>query len=653
MNVIPAPAADERLVLQAFPRSSLRNAMAPCALLASVLLVACGDGTATGDATSDSPPSEVSVLALRDGGSLCQVEHVTLLGARDGFVLACGQEPVDCDPSESGWTCASVVIEAPSRVSPEVARESDASGAESPFVDGFELVEQWNELALAAIRAGAAKPTVTAHQLFMVSTAMYDAFAIYSDTAVPHALSERARRPADERTETNRREAVSVAAHTMLNVLFPDFEAEHGFFGDYLARLGYAAPSGIALTPAGLGFAAALGVAVERGADGSDFAGGFSEVLSPIYPEPYVPTNPPKPVSELGVFADDFDPNRWQPLRVPSGLLLDERDLPQVDDLNLDSFGDQAFLSPSWGAVTPFALSHGAELRPPGPPLYGSDAPYTDALGNQSTHHDAWVEQFTEVVRYSAELDDRGKFIAEFWADGPRTESPPGHWNQLAHGLIARDELTLDESVPLLFALNAALLDASIATWEAKRHYDYIRPATAIRFLFQGRTIEAWAGPNLGTAPIQGETWSPYQKLDFVTPPFPEYVSGHSTFSRASAEVLTRFVARREGLDPHDDRAGRFYDGVSRTRQDIDGDGSLDLFGEFTAPVGSFLIEDGPAEAITLRWTTFREAADEAGLSRLHGGIHIRDGDLRGRQLGRLIGERAFEHAMQHVDGTL
>ena len=635
-----------------------RPVKAAALALAAGALVACEPSGTNGG----SVPSDVRVM-LRSGEAICQVDSARLDDARRRFGETCGDQPRDCDPHGDGWRCSSAIIGAaapPSR-GPEALGSDAIAGDDpadvatdpSPFVEGFDVAEQWNELTLAAIRAGAAKPTLTAHQLFMVSTAMYDALAIHSDVPTPYALSDRARRAPAERTAANRREAVSVAAYTMLTALFPDFEAEHGHFGAYLERLGYRAVRAVDASPSGFGFAAAIAVMAERGNDGSGFLDGFGEVISPIYPEAYAPVNPPRPIGALDGFGPGFDPNRWQPLRVPNGTLLDEANRPLVDDLNLDSFGDQRFLSPSWGALTPFALAHGAELRPPPPPRHGSDAPYTDGLGRSSTHHEAWVAQFTDVVRFSAELDDRGKFIAEFWADGPRTESPPGHWNQLAHGIVARDSLPLEESVPLFFALNGALLDASIATWEAKRFYDYVRPATAIRFLFRGTDIEAWGGPDRGTETIRGEDWSPYQKLDFVTPPFPEYVSGHSTFSRASAEVLTRFVARREGLDPNDPIAGRFYDGSSRTRQDIDGDGELDLLGEFTAPVGSFVIEAGPVEPVVLRWHTFRGAADEAGLSRLYGGIHIQDGDLRGRELGRRVGRIAFDAARRHMDGEI
>ena len=518
-----------------------------------------------------------------------------------------------------------------------------------PFVVGFDIAEQWNELALAAIRTGPAKPTITAHQLFMVSAAMYDAFAAYSEQAVPYARHAPRRRAARQIDEANRREAVSVAAHTMLRALFPAFEAEHGHFSSYLASLGYPSAGPYGRSAAKVGVDAARAVIRERSDDGSGFLRGFGESRSVLYPDSYEPVNEPRPVGGEG----PLDPNHWQPLRVPTGTVtVDGR--PVVDENDPASYVDQSFLTPSWGAVTPFALTHGAQFRPPVPPAFDDHSPYEQAdvtgtgyadyagVGDDAalTRHDAYVEQFGQVVRFSADLTDEHKFIAEFWADGPRTESPPGHWNQLAHGLIERGfpsvegSLGLEDSVKLFFVLNASLLDASIASWEAKRYYDFIRPTTAIRFLFAGEDILAWGGPDQGTKSIPGAAWEPYQNLNFVTPPFPEYVSGHSAFSRASAEVLTCFFGN-----------GSFYDGTSETLQDIDGDGAPDLLGEFVAPAHSFVIESGPEREIRLRWHTLIEAADEAGISRLYGGIHLRDGDLRGRTLGERVGRQVFAHA--------
>jgi len=595
---------------------------------------------------TSAPPRAVSDASVFDG--VCTVEGRNLGLVRTAFADGCGAPPRDCDPIGGGvWRCSSEVVgaSAPRRPAPEPdVGEPPAPvtppDVAPPVLDGLGLVAQWNELALAGVRASGARPTVTTRQLFIVSAAMYDAWAVHAPVATPYALPRTARRPAAEHTDARRREAISQAAYQALIALFPEFEAKNGFFREHLVALGYHPLVEAGHGAAGRGLAAARAVLAERRDDGANQAGDYEELLTLAYPEPYVPVNDAKSIDALGTFVPGFDPNRWQPLRVPTGTLVDQDDRPLVDELNLDSFGDQRFLTPHWGGVTPFALSHGSVFRPPPPPMYGSDAPYTDALGVTSTNDAAWRRQFAEVVEFSAQLDDRDKTIAEFWADGPRTESPPGHWNQLAHGLIERDGLGLGESTKLFFVLNAGLLDASIATWEAKRFHDFIRPATAIRFLFQGQTIEAWGGPNRGTQPIPAATWSPFQQLTFVTPPFPEYVSGHSTFSRVSADILTRFL----GTD-------RFHDGVTVTAQDVDGDGEKDLLGQHVALAGSSFVEDGPATDIVLRWSTLREAADEAGLSRLYGGIHIQDGDLRGRELGARVADVVFERAQRHFDG--
>lgn len=110
------------------------------------------------------------------------------------------------------------------------------------------------------------------------------------------------------------------------------------------------------------------------------------------------------------------------------------------------------------------------------------------------TSDTAYRKQFVQVLSFSAHLTDFQKCIAEYWAGGPRSETPPGHWNALAHGISQRDQHTINDDVKLYFALNAALFDASIAAWDAKRAYDFVRPASAIRHLYTGQTVEAWAG---------------------------------------------------------------------------------------------------------------------------------------------------------------
>ena len=221
-------------------------------------------------------------------------------------------------------------------------------------------------------------------------------------------------------------------------------------------------------------------------------------------------------------------------------------------------------------------------------------------------------------MRLSAKLDDRQKAIALYWADGPNTETPPGHWNLFAQFVSRRDEHTLDKDVKLFFVLGNALLDVSIAVWECKRLFDYARPITAIRYLYAGRTIDAWAGPGIGTQPIAGEMFRSY----IATPPFAEYTSGHSAFSASAARVLTLFT------------------------------GSSAFGASVTIAAGSFTVpERAPASNVTLSWGTFEDAANEAGVSRRYGGIHFKDGDLASRKMGRQIGGAAWTRAQTYFEG--
>jgi hypothetical protein len=285
---------------------------------------------------------------------------------------------------------------------------------------------------------------------------------------------------------------------------------------------------------------------------------------------------------------------------------------------------------------------------------------------------------------------DFARVLAEFWADGPASETPPGHWNTLAnevvdHPLFRRqvggvgpelDELEWD--VKMYFALNAAVHDAACAAWTVKRYYDHGRPIIMIRYMASlGQSSDpsapsyhanglplvpglielvtsetaamgqrhaglapgsiavlAWPGqPSLPTLSYSGvrwiaaTNWSTYQKSTFVTPAFPGYISGHSTFSRAAAEVLTEMTG-----SPY------FPGGL----------------GEFVAEQNFFLtFEKGPSETIRLQWATYYDAADQAGQSRLWGGIHVEADDFGGRRTGAVCGKGAWALAKMYFDGTI
>lgn len=493
------------------------------------------------------------------------------------------------------------------------------------------IVVEWNKTMLSAIAQNPPAPTATTWRMHVVSTAMYNAWTAYDAVAWSTTTGDTLRRPVDEHTEENQAAAISYAAYWALTELFPNQQPQ---FDALMAELGYPLTRQVDTnTPAGLGNQAARDVLHAREQDGSNWQNGFADSTSETFAETYTPVNSPDPEAPNAPGGPAFNPNRWQPLRVPNGTMVDEHGHPTFDNADPSTYTDQVFTTPHWGAVTPFALTSGDQFRPPAPPKFASSEPYEDALGNVMTNHEAWNIQFDELLDISATLTDRQKAIAEFWADGPRTWTPPGHWNQLAQGIAIRDDHALSDSVKMYFALNAALLDAGIAAWDAKRVHDCIRPVSAIRHKYFGQQILAWGGPDQGTQLISGETWRPYQSLTFVTPPFSEFVSGHSTFSRAAREVLLAF----SGTDV-------LYDGVTRLGEDWDGDGEEDLIGQHVLLPGSCLFENCPATTVVLQWTTLLEAADEAGVSRRYGGIHIQDGDLRAREMGRQIGQQAFAY---------
>ena len=484
---------------------------------------------------------------------------------------------------------------------------------------GQSIVALWNELTLEAIRAGSAKPTATTYELHLSSAAVYDAWAAFDPDAYGH-YSEIS--TSLGQMVENKEEAVSFAAYTALSQLYPDHAAQ---FEAFLIELGYDPADAVAGTgtAAGVGTLAAQNVFAARVDDGSNAENGFDDTSG------YTPVNSADPTTGRAPGGEDFDPNHWQPLRVPTGSLTDEFGVPISDDNDPDSFVDQIALTPHWGGVDPFALTSGDQFRPDAPPQLGDMSVYIDGTGAVTTNDQAYRDQIEEVLNVSATLTTQQKVIAELWADGPRTESPPGHWNQIAQDIALREGHGIDEDAKMFFALNAAVFDAGIATWEAKYAYDYIRPQSAIRDLYFDQTVAAWGGVNQGRQDILGQEWQPYQNVTFVTPPFPEFVSGHSTFSMAAANTIAAFV----GSDA-------YYDGTSLSNYDLDGVEGIDLLGQYVTDELTF--EDfGDGPPIVLQWETLTEAALEAGASRIFGGIHIQDGNLRGLEVGEQVADNA------------
>jgi hypothetical protein len=455
-------------------------------------------------------------------------------------------------------------------------------------------VLQWNSAALQGIRDAKLGAPIVARALAIVHTCMYDAWAAYDEKAIGTQLQGLMRRPAAERTPANKEKSISYAAYRALtDVLSVDTDS---VYAPLMKQLGFdpGDNSTDIETPSGIGNVACATVLEFRHHDKSNQLGDLAQGPYSDWTG-YVAMNRP---SSVPVQAPVSDPNRWQPLTY------------------VNSTGDlvtQRFSGAQWGEVTPFAQSKDDEFRsllqPFGPAVYGSAA---------------YQQQAEELVAISAGLTDREKMISEYWSDGPNSEQPPGHWTLFAQWVSARDHHTLDDDVKMFFALTNAIFDAGIASWEAKRTYDSVRPVTAISVLFHGKKIRAWGGPGKGTVEMEGSQWIPYQAATFPTPPFPDFVSGHSTYSAAAAEILALWTGS-------------------------------DHFGNLvTLTVGSSMIEPGitPARPVVLTWNTFTDAADEAGMSRRYGGIHFKAADLGGQALGRAVASKAWAKAQGYFDGT-
>jgi hypothetical protein len=378
-----------------------------------------------------------------------------------------------------------------------------------------DVVTDWNNAALDAIRADRTAPPIASRSLASVHVASYDAVNGIARTHQPYLV------PSAVSNSASRVAAATAAAHQTLVSLFPNhtstFDALHAAI---LAGI----PNGPQKTN-GITWGEFVGTQIlaARANDGSN------AIVQP---------------------PGGSGPGVWIP--TPPAFL--------------------PYLLPQWGFVAPFGMSSSSQFRPPGPPSLDSQQYAADYEE---------VKQLGAAVG-STRTEDQTE-IALFWADGAGTETPPGHWNSIAQIIGAARGTTLEENARLFALLNIAMADAAICSWDAKYTYHFWRPVTAIAF----------AEPQLN--------WMSF----IVTPPFPDYTSGHSTFSAAAATVLPLFFGTEDlpfttGSD--------FLPGVFRS------------------------------------FSTCLDAAEEAALSRIYGGIHFRSASEDGLQAGVSIGQWTATH---------
>ncbi|NET41693.1 DUF6851 domain-containing protein [Okeania sp. SIO2B3] len=482
----------------------------------------------------------------------------------------------------------------------------------------------WDRAVQKAVINTAPGPTVASRAYSILHTATYDAWSAYDSLATSTQLGDNLQRPQSENTDANKTEAMSFSAYRVLTELFP---TQVEIFNDVMAQLGFD-PNNTTTdttTAAGIGNVSAEALLTFRRNDGSNQLGNDPNGDGTPYSDisGYQPTNLPGETTNIEL---------WTPERVP------------IDALPGEEQRIQRFLTPQWGNVKPFSLTSLEEIRPEAPePFLLVDGEVdlearTITLADQSVVNitpdivgtiinPGFIQQAQRVVDLSANLTDEQKLVAEFWEDGGGTSFPPGTWMTFGQFVSARDNHTLDQDAKLFFNMGNAVFDAGVAAWDAKTFYDYARPVRTIRELGElgligefnpelgGFAIDAWAGPGEGTQTILATDFLTFQTPGGdPSPPFAEYVSGHSTFSAAGAEILQRFS------------------------------GSDDFGASVSFAEGESRFEPGvtPQEPITLEWATFSDAADEAGISRIFGGIHFDDGDINGRSLGREVGESVW-----------
>jgi hypothetical protein len=463
------------------------------------------------------------------------------------------------------------------------------------------IVLRWNTALLQAVKNTKMRPPAVARAIAMLHTATYDAWSHYDGKALPVHTPSFQRVPPQYRSDKNREKAIAYAAFNTCCDLFPKDQSpffsalmnEYAFDTRNTTQEPYPSTGHEA---AAIGNLAASGVLEFRHEDNSNQQNGYADTSGS-----YAPKNT----------ADELkDINHWQPLK---GKNSDGT--PSV----------QSFLYPHWGLVKAFAVDAQAIKPLPTFDKYPRPLPvknHNELTVEEQKQATVFEKGCKDILDISKNLDDRSKIIAEYWEGGAGSVTPPGIWAELARQVSLRDCNDLNKDVKLFFILGNTLLDVSIACWYAKVRYDFCRPITAIHAFLKGTEVEMWGGAYQGIVKNSAEKWQPYLS---PTPPFSEYVSGHSSFSSGSAEILKLFT-------------------------------NSDYFGSsVTVKAGNSRIEGGlvPASDIKLEWKKFSEAAEQAGLSRLYGGIHFAKGNTEGLALGRRIATIVWAKAQEYCNGTI
>jgi len=440
----------------------------------------------------------------------------------------------------------------------------------------------WGKVALDATANDTERfnprPTITSRYLGLIFTAVFDAWSVYDPNAKPVYYKNQKKIKGDL---MDKEVAISYAAYrTLLEYYYSDSL----YFKDKMLELGLDTDLNnlISGSPAQIGVSAAESVIKARYDDGSNQYGNRSADKITPYTDylGYKPKNTPDLNTDI---------NRWQPKYFISKN--GERYSPEC-------------LTPYWQNVRPIALDSASQFRSQPPPQYGSK------LLN---------DEIEEVVNLQSKLTKDQKALVEFMRDGPKSVQQAGHWLMFAQELSVKRKHSLDDDVKMYFLNQIVAMDAFIASWDTKMFYDYARPYALVHEYYGEKIIEGWKGFGKGWGEIKGIDWRPYSPDIFLCPPFPSYVSGHSTISGACAEALKLFTGSDE----------------------------FDITVPFVS--GSLTEPESEWKKTEIYFPTLTQAGEMAGFSRVLGGYHIQSDNIEGLILGRKVAKYAFQFYLDHV----
>jgi hypothetical protein len=320
-------------------------------------------------------------------------------------------------------------------------------------------------------------------------------------------------------------------------------------------------------------------------------------------------------------------PNGSNVIYADNSVNQDLRTLPQPNLWTPLSIGGSTknYLTPEWGTANKGVLS---------------DADFSDLLAKTNRlvpSQSQYEKEMKEVSDITSKLTDEEKMIAEYWAGGPGTVTPPGMFTVFLDIYIRSNQVNLIDEIKNYTILGAGLYQSSISCWRLKRDHLQARPVQKLRQMQYGQAIsEPWNSKTLG------QYWLPYQELNFVTPPFPDFPSGHSTFGASTAKIFS-YLFKSNFIDLKMPVCNDVVVSLLSPSLTSSGTENFAMNNFFLLPNTSTVESNVPSCALSLKYPDWNSMSEACGISRVYGGIHVQSSNFAGQYLGNMIGDKIWE----------